>query len=88
MRQLLQNLISNALKFHRPDQPPVIRIHSESARPTEPDIAGECRVIVEDNGIGFEEQYKERVSSTTAWPEPETASTLCARWSATATRCQ
>ncbi len=54
MRQLLQNLISNALKFHRPDVPPVV------------EIAGtlderRARITVSDNGIGFEDKYAERI---------------------------
>ena len=54
MRQLLQNLCGNALKFHRPDVPPVVHVQGE--------IAGErCRITVSDNGIGFEEKYAERI---------------------------
>jgi PAS domain S-box-containing protein len=54
MMQLLQNLISNGLKFHKEDEPPVVRVYSE--------LSGEkCRIIVEDNGIGFEEKYLDRI---------------------------
>jgi signal transduction histidine kinase len=55
MRQLLQNLISNALKFHRPETTPLVKVHGDwgSAR--------ECRITVEDNGIGFDEKYRERI---------------------------
>ncbi|MCM2280877.1 MAG: ATP-binding protein [Bdellovibrionaceae bacterium] len=54
MRQLFQNLIGNALKFHRLGVPPVIRISSETR--------GETYVItVEDNGIGFDEKYLDRI---------------------------
>lgn len=65
MRQLFQNLIGNALKFHRPDKPPIVRISANpvDALPT-PDGNGEalrCQVVVEDNGIGFEPEYAERI---------------------------
>jgi light-regulated signal transduction histidine kinase (bacteriophytochrome) len=55
MRQLLQNLISNALKFHRPETTPLVKVHGDWAS------ARECRITVEDNGIGFEEKYRERI---------------------------
>ena len=56
--QLFYNLINNSLKFTREGVKPVIRISSA--------IAGEpgeqsARIIVEDNGIGFEQQYAERI---------------------------
>jgi len=53
MRQLFQNLIANALKFHGEAQPR-IKIYS---RPTGHD----CRIFVEDNGIGFDEKYLDRI---------------------------
>ena len=54
MRQLLQNLMANALKFHRPDVPPVVEVQGV--------IEGDrCRVTVADNGIGFEERFAERI---------------------------
>lgn len=60
MRQLLQNLLSNALKFRRPDVAPRIRITSEAA--VHDGAPGEvCRLRVEDNGIGFEEKYVEKI---------------------------
>ncbi|HKR64077.1 MAG TPA: ATP-binding protein [Thermoanaerobaculia bacterium] len=54
MRQLLQNLAGNALKFHRPDVPPLVRMdgHVEN---------GTCTLSVADNGIGFDEKYAERI---------------------------
>ena len=66
MRQLFQNLISNALKFSTPRQVPEIRIWSEfvreknleaSASPT-----GEyVRIFIQDNGIGFNESYLNKI---------------------------
>ncbi len=53
MRQLLQNLISNGLKFHK-KEPPVVKVHAK--------LLGEvCQMIVEDNGIGFDEKYLDRI---------------------------
>ena len=66
IRQLFQNLIANALKFHRPGVPPVVEITGElvDRAPTEPDAGGPvpmCRVSVRDNGIGFDEKYRDRI---------------------------
>ncbi len=55
MRQLFQNLIGNALKFHKPGEKPMVQVRSTSHTDSE------CQIIVEDNGIGFEEQYIERI---------------------------
>jgi PAS domain S-box-containing protein len=63
IRQVFQNLIGNALKFHKPDVPPAVRIWGELG--TEPLSADQtievCRVTVEDNGIGFDEKEIERI---------------------------
>lgn len=65
MRQLLQNLIGNALKFHRPDQPPVVRVEASCMPPTgrsESQSDGAvCQLVVSDNGIGFDEKYLDRI---------------------------
>lgn len=66
MRQLLQNLISNALKFHQPDLPPLIQIRAEMKTQPLPesgtkDSPAPCQLLVEDNGIGFEEKYLDRI---------------------------
>lgn len=64
MRQLLQNLIGNALKFHRPQIPPVIKIYSQFLNNQADNIFANselCQIIVEDNGIGFEEKYLNRI---------------------------
>ncbi len=55
MRQLFQNLIGNALKFHKEGEKPVIKI-SSSLGDNE-----ELLIMVEDNGIGFEEEYAEKI---------------------------
>ena len=67
MRQLLQNLISNALKFHKKDEAPVIKIYSEIIKEKRLNMyinfPGEklCRLVVEDNGIGFDEKYCDKI---------------------------
>ncbi|MDQ3280598.1 MAG: ATP-binding protein [Acidobacteriota bacterium] len=54
MRQLLQNLAGNALKFHREGTAPVVEIRGELQN-------GHCRIIVADNGIGFDQKYADRI---------------------------
>ncbi|HKI20809.1 MAG TPA: ATP-binding protein, partial [Isosphaeraceae bacterium] len=66
VRQLMQNLIGNSLKYHRPDVPPVVSICShhltECASPTQNAPSGlYCQILVEDNGIGFDEIYAEKI---------------------------
>ena len=58
--QLLQNLIGNALKFHRPGYPPLVQVRAEVERHVEFDRPL-CRLTVQDNGIGFDEKYRERI---------------------------
>ncbi|HEX8681638.1 MAG TPA: ATP-binding protein [Ardenticatenaceae bacterium] len=59
MRQLLQNLLGNAVKFRRADVPLTISIEAE---PYQSPGGDPCiRLAVRDNGIGFEEKYRERI---------------------------
>lgn len=61
MRQLFQNLISNALKFRREDVPPVVEVETEAV-PEDRELVREgYRVTVKDNGIGLNEQYADRI---------------------------
>ena len=53
MRQLLQNLIENAIKF-RGSEPPAVNVYVEQ-------LPDGCRLIVEDNGIGFATEHAERI---------------------------
>ncbi len=65
IRQLLQNLIGNALKFHRPDAPPIIKIGGSFLKEGENEglngSGGMYRLSIEDNGIGFDEKYLDRI---------------------------
>ena len=69
LQQLFQNLISNALKYRKPGVPPVINIRAKS-------VSGEASglnvspadrekmfhlIEIEDNGIGFEQEYAEQI---------------------------
>ena len=51
---VFQNLISNSIKYAKPGLLPLIEITTEQA-------TDDCLVRVKDNGIGFEQQYAERV---------------------------
>lgn len=61
MGQLLQNLISNALKFHRPGVPPIVEIEGELIGGSGPLDPMQCRLTVKDNGIGFDEKYLDKI---------------------------
>lgn len=63
MHQLFQNLIGNALKFHRPGVPAVVRVRGEILGSADrvPPSPERCEIVVEDNGIGFEERYVDRI---------------------------
>jgi signal transduction histidine kinase len=49
MRLVFQNLIGNALKFHRPGVPPVVKVWAQTLSPAQ------VQIRVADNGIGFDE---------------------------------
>jgi signal transduction histidine kinase len=68
MRQLLQNLIGNSLKYFRAGVPPVVRVYSQQLDARSPESMDEsalarqlCQILVEDNGIGFDEKYLDRI---------------------------
>ncbi|OWK43519.1 PAS domain S-box protein [Fimbriiglobus ruber] len=59
MRQLFLNLVGNALKFQKPDTPPVVTVTADPMTAT--NGAAGWRLSVADNGIGFEPVYAERI---------------------------
>ncbi|WP_080238671.1 PAS domain-containing sensor histidine kinase [Spirosoma rigui] len=70
IRQLFQNLLSNALKFRQPDQPPVVRITSRyvaasslpaDTMPLPGDSPRFLEITIADNGIGFDDKYRDRI---------------------------
>ena len=66
-RQLMINLVSNALKFSNPGIPPHIVISSKIVKGNKSDnenLSPEksyCHIAVKDNGIGFDPEYRERI---------------------------
>ncbi|GAB2515989.1 PAS domain S-box protein [Spirosoma aerophilum] len=69
LRQLFQNLLSNALKFRQPGRPLTVRISAtevngndlpDMIKPTR-QVASYHQINIEDNGIGFDEMYLDRI---------------------------
>ncbi|WP_291783128.1 chemotaxis protein CheB [Cecembia sp.] len=66
-RQLMQNLISNSIKFAKPNLPPLIKISSELVSKEDIKNIGNlnqklyCHIVFSDNGIGFDQEYGNRV---------------------------
>ncbi|MCW3106857.1 MAG: sensor histidine kinase [Segetibacter sp.] len=54
MTQLFQNLISNSIKYTNPGKTPVIRITCKEEKEG-------FKIFIEDNGIGFEKNYAEKI---------------------------
>lgn len=63
MRQLFQNLISNALKFAKPDVAPLVKISSQKVViHTDNGIPMDFwRIELSDNGIGFDNKFKDQI---------------------------
>jgi two-component system, NtrC family, sensor kinase len=65
LRQLLQNLMSNSLKFHQPTVPAQVKLYAQKLggqSSSEVRLTVEMwQIFVEDNGIGFDEKYLDRI---------------------------
>lgn len=66
-RQLMKNLLSNALKFAKPETPPLITINSTIEKGSELNVENlhyeksYCHIHFRDNGIGFEAEHEKRI---------------------------
>jgi signal transduction histidine kinase len=54
LRQLFQNIIGNSLKYRKESEPPVVKIYGSI-------VGSVCQVFIEDNGIGFDECYSQKI---------------------------
>jgi PAS domain S-box-containing protein len=54
LRQVLQNLVQNAVKYHHPDRPPVVEVSAT-------ELDDRWQVVVADNGVGVPPEDRERV---------------------------
>ena len=67
MRQLFQNLISNALKFQKAGEKPEVVVEGRIYQMKERNIAGAapgqqiCKIVVRDNGIGFDPKFGDQI---------------------------
>jgi signal transduction histidine kinase len=67
MQQLLHNLIDNALRFHRKDEAPVVKVQAQLLNGdlehpvADASEATLCQITVVDNGIGFDQKYVDRI---------------------------
>jgi signal transduction histidine kinase len=66
LRQVFQNLLSNALKFVRSGITPEIKISvdlvsTNDLKSTRDENGEYCRIIFADNGIGFNQTYTDRI---------------------------
>ena len=61
IKSLFLNLIGNAIKYSKKDVPPFIQITAEIPQsaplPTSKKMNKFCRILIKDNGIGFEQKY-------------------------------
>ncbi len=69
IKRLFQNLINNAIKFHKPNEPPVVEVTGTKTTPDQ--IRREFAIMlsepsyvmisIKDNGIGFDERFTEKI---------------------------
>jgi signal transduction histidine kinase len=62
LRQLLQNLVGNALKFRKPDQNPIVKVNATRLeKANDRTFVPQLVITIEDNGIGFDNQFKDQI---------------------------
>jgi signal transduction histidine kinase len=62
LKLLFHNLIGNALKYSKKDVPPVITIRMEDTAQAAPEDSPKYyRILVKDNGLGFDQRYAEEI---------------------------
>src|SRR5208337_5266721 len=49
-----QNIIGNSIKYRKESEQPVVKIYGKITDAT-------CQVMIEDNGIGFDERYSQKI---------------------------
>jgi signal transduction histidine kinase len=55
IRQLFLNLLSNSMKFHKVDSPPIVEIKCQLTP------EGFLKISIKDNGVGFDAQYAGKI---------------------------
>jgi signal transduction histidine kinase len=62
MRQLIQNLLGNALKFRKADVLPILTVTSEIVPANDTTgIGAHANLVFADNGIGFDNEFKDKI---------------------------
>ena len=59
IERLFTNLLSNALKYRKPDESPEITITTKKKKA----VSGQylCHISIQDNGIGFDNEYRDKI---------------------------
>ena len=67
MRQLIQNIVGNAIKYRKPDVAPVVTVDgkvmtaNEARPPLLMSVGPVVELVIRDNGIGFDMKYAEQI---------------------------
>ncbi len=62
MRQLFTNIVGNSLKYKKDDLSPLVKVSARIKKPGQNQPGQkQCILTVEDNGIGFDQKYSEKI---------------------------